>query len=114
MLQQVIKALSSGIDFPNITKIPYSEYKLTSFLKECISGRSYLLFLGCLSPGDPNYEEQLSTLNYALGIKINNSRGDSAKTISTISRIGSAKSGPALTDINYSRIGELKERNKIL
>ena len=49
----------------SLKHIPYRDSKLTSILKNSLSGNSYCLMIACLSPSDMNYEENLSTLNYA-------------------------------------------------
>lgn len=46
--------------------VPYRECKLTSILKQSLGGNSYCLMIACVSPSDPNYEETIQTLNYAL------------------------------------------------
>jgi len=45
--------------------IPYRESKLTSVLRQSLGGNSWSLFIACLSPSDDNYDENLSTLQYA-------------------------------------------------
>jgi hypothetical protein len=67
-LRKVITALSerdSRKRLRNIRHIPYRESKLTSLLKNSLGGNSYCLMIACLSPSDGNYDENLSTLNYA-------------------------------------------------
>ena len=50
--------------------MPFRESKLTSILKHSLSGNAYCLMVACISPADCNFEENISTLNYAL--KTNN------------------------------------------
>ena len=45
--------------------IPYRESKLTSLLKQSFGGNAFCIMIACLSPSDNNYEENISTLNYA-------------------------------------------------
>ena len=47
------------------TYVPYRESKLTSVLRQSLGGNSWSLFIACLSPSDDNYDENLSTLQYA-------------------------------------------------
>ena len=66
ILRKVIEALArKDNDESSFKHIPYRECKLTSLLKQSLGGNAYCLMIACLSPCDFNYEENLSTLNYA-------------------------------------------------
>lgn len=74
-LRKVIKNLAykETKSRPGLNHIPYRESKLTSLLKNSLNRNSYCVFIACLSPSDINYDENLSTLNYAsLAKSINN------------------------------------------
>ena len=45
--------------------IPYRASKLTRLLQDSLGGNSRTLMIACVSPGDNNYGETLSTLRYA-------------------------------------------------
>ena len=45
--------------------IPYRASKLTRLLQDSLGGNSRTLMIACLSPGENNYHETLSTLRYA-------------------------------------------------
>ena len=45
--------------------IPYRASKLTRLLQDSLGGNSRTLMIACVSPGDNNYTETLSTLRYA-------------------------------------------------
>eukprot|EP00698_Gefionella_okellyi_P020452 TRINITY_DN6417_c0_g1_i1.p1 TRINITY_DN6417_c0_g1~~TRINITY_DN6417_c0_g1_i1.p1 ORF type:complete len:712 (+),score=193.81 TRINITY_DN6417_c0_g1_i1:32-2167(+) len=62
-LGNVINALAD----PQKSKghIPYRDSKLTRILQESLGGNSITVMLTALSPADINYDETLSTLNYA-------------------------------------------------
>eukprot|EP00163_Fabomonas_tropica_P009886 TRINITY_DN1980_c0_g1_i1.p1 TRINITY_DN1980_c0_g1~~TRINITY_DN1980_c0_g1_i1.p1 ORF type:complete len:706 (+),score=228.59 TRINITY_DN1980_c0_g1_i1:721-2838(+) len=45
--------------------VPYRDSKLTRLLQESLGGNSVTVMMAALSPADVNYEETLSTLNYA-------------------------------------------------
>jgi len=45
--------------------VPYRESKLTAVLRQSLGGNTLSLFIACLSPCDDNYDENLSTLQYA-------------------------------------------------
>ena len=69
-LRKVINALISKQNlkqaYPNApTYVPYRESKLTALLKQSLGGNCLCLFIACLSPSDDNYDENLSTLQYA-------------------------------------------------
>ena len=59
-LGNVIAALAS-----HRSHIPYRDSKLTSLLKETLGGNAHTLMLGCVSPADRYYAENVSTLRYA-------------------------------------------------
>ena len=65
VLRKCIGALASDENSAN-KHVPYRECKLTSLLKQSLGGNSYCLMIACISPSDYNYDENLSTLNYAL------------------------------------------------
>ena len=45
--------------------VPYRDSKLTRLLQDSLGGNSKTLMVACISPGENNYEETLSTLRYA-------------------------------------------------
>ena len=45
--------------------VPYRESKLTKVLQNCMSFSSHTILISCLNPNESNYEECLSTLQYA-------------------------------------------------
>ncbi|XP_068724278.1 kinesin-like protein KIF17 [Montipora capricornis] len=45
--------------------VPYRDSKLTRLLQDSLGGNSKTLMVACVSPGENNYEETLSTLRYA-------------------------------------------------
>ena len=47
------------------THVPYRDSKLTRLLQDSLGGNSKTLMIACISPGENNYEETLSTLRYA-------------------------------------------------
>jgi hypothetical protein len=60
-LRKVISALA----LQQTNHISYRESKLTQILKGSFGGNCDCLMIACLSPLDRDYEENLSTLNYA-------------------------------------------------
>jgi kinesin family protein 4/21/27 len=68
-LRKVINALTAKQHPRNGHKtnfyVPYRESKLTALLKQSLGGNALCLFIACLSPSDDNYDENLSTLQYA-------------------------------------------------
>merc|ERR1719506_1228426 len=64
VLRKVIAALASPSKDAT-DHIPYRESKLTSLLKQSFGGNSYTVMLACLSPSDGNFDDNLSTLQYA-------------------------------------------------
>ncbi|XP_065051168.1 kinesin-like protein KIF17 isoform X2 [Rhopilema esculentum] len=60
-LGNVISALVSE----KCKHIPYRASKLTRLLQDSLGGNSRTLMIACLSPGENNYHETLSTLRYA-------------------------------------------------
>ena len=64
-LRKVINALVSASNQGKKKYIPYRESKLTAVLRQSLGGTSFSLFIACLAPSDENYEENLSTLQYA-------------------------------------------------
>ncbi|KAF0687287.1 Aste57867_20953 [Aphanomyces stellatus] len=73
VLRQVIQILSDEannnqnghLGSHSKTHVPYRDSKLTSLLKHSLGGNSITMMIVCLSPSDLNYEENLSTLQYA-------------------------------------------------
>merc|ERR1719428_1835311 len=65
VLRKVIAALASPSKDAERDHIPYRESKLTSLLKQSFGGNSYTVMLACLSPADSNFDDNLSTLQYA-------------------------------------------------
>ncbi|CAG9315628.1 unnamed protein product [Blepharisma stoltei] len=61
-LRQVITTLAEN----NEAFVPYRNSKLTSLLKQSIGGNSYCLMIACISPIDTFFEDNHSTLNYAI------------------------------------------------
>ena len=45
--------------------IPYRDSKLTMLLADSLGGNALTLMIACISPCDNNYEENVSTLDYA-------------------------------------------------
>lgn len=56
--------ISSLVDC-RCTHVPYRDSKLTRLLQDSLGGNSKTLMIACISPGENNYEETLSTLRYA-------------------------------------------------
>jgi len=44
--------------------VPYRNSKLTSILQDTLSGNSYTIMIGCVSPSDPDLGETLNTLKF--------------------------------------------------
>jgi hypothetical protein len=63
-LGNVINALGERGKKANV-HVPYRDSKLTRLLQESLGGNSVTVMLAALSPADINYDETLSTLNYA-------------------------------------------------
>ena len=61
VLGNVISALVDG----KSKHVPYRDSKLTRLLQDSLGGNSKTLMVACISPGENNYEETLSTLRYA-------------------------------------------------
>ena len=61
VLGNVISALVDG----KCKYVPYRDSKLTRLLQDSLGGNSKTLMVACISPGENNYEETLSTLRYA-------------------------------------------------
>ena len=61
VLGNVISALVDG----KAKHVPYRDSKLTRLLQDSLGGNSKTLMVACISPGENNYEETLSTLRYA-------------------------------------------------
>ncbi|XP_022807541.1 kinesin-like protein KIF17 isoform X1 [Stylophora pistillata] len=61
VLGNVISALVDG----KCKYVPYRDSKLTRLLQDSLGGNSRTLMVACISPGENNYEETLSTLRYA-------------------------------------------------
>lgn len=61
VLGNVISALVDG----KTKHVPYRDSKLTRLLQDSLGGNSKTLMVACISPGENNYEETLSTLRYA-------------------------------------------------
>jgi len=64
-LGNVISALGDDKKRAVTTHVPYRDSKLTRLLKDSLGGNSRTLMIACASPADSNFEETLSTLNYA-------------------------------------------------
>ncbi|CAE7872985.1 FLA10, partial [Symbiodinium sp. KB8] len=60
-LGNVIKALAEG----KKGHVPYRDSKLTRLLQQSLGGNSMTSMIATLSPADYNYDETLSTLEYA-------------------------------------------------
>ncbi len=60
VLGQVINALAEGKPH-----IPYRDSKLTRLLQNSLGGNSHTMMVAAISPASDNYDETLSTLNYA-------------------------------------------------
>ncbi len=63
-LGNVINALAEA-GKRKVAHIPYRDSKLTRLLQESLGGNAVTVMLAALSPADVNFEETLSTLNYA-------------------------------------------------
>ncbi|CAK9109631.1 unnamed protein product [Durusdinium trenchii] len=63
VLRKVIMCLAKRKG--NKLLVPYRESKLTILLRDAIGGSGYTLMLACLSILDSNFEENVSTLQYA-------------------------------------------------
>lgn len=61
VLGNVISALVDG----KSKHVPYRDSKLTRLLQDSLGGNSKTLMVACISPGENNYGETLSTLRYA-------------------------------------------------
>lgn len=64
-LGKVISALESNTKKKGSQFIPYRDSILTWLLKENLGGNSKTAMIAAISPADINYDETLSTLNYA-------------------------------------------------
>lgn len=64
-LGKVISALEVNTKKKSNQHIPYRESVLTWLLKENLGGNSKTAMIAAISPADINYDETLSTLNYA-------------------------------------------------
>ena len=62
-LGNVISALSEEGKKNNF--IPYRDSKLTRLLQDSLGGNSRTSMIACVSPAEYNFDETLSTLNYA-------------------------------------------------
>jgi len=69
-LGNVINALGENATGKSKKHIPYRDSKLTRLLQESLGGNSSTLMLAALSPADYNYDETMSTLNYAKRAKL--------------------------------------------
>ena len=61
VLGNVVSALVDG----KSKHVPYRDSKLTRLLQDSLGGNSRTLMVACISPGENNYGETLSTLRYA-------------------------------------------------
>ena len=65
--------------------VPYRDSKLTRLLQQSLGGNSSTLMLAALSPADYNFDETLSTLNYAKRAKmIKNKVEKVSKSVSSV------------------------------
>lgn len=67
-LKKCINALSEAAkteENPTMPFVPYRESKLTSLLKQSLSGGAFCLFIACLSPIDSQIDESFNVLSYA-------------------------------------------------
>ncbi|CAL1141379.1 unnamed protein product [Cladocopium goreaui] len=65
VLRKVIMSLAKQSRGASKLMVPYRESKLTILLRDAIGGSGYTLMLACISVLDSNWEENLSTLQYA-------------------------------------------------
>lgn len=61
-LGNVINSLANN---SNVTHIPFRDSKLTRVLTECLGGNSKTAICACVSPYLSNYDETLTTLQFA-------------------------------------------------
>ena len=68
MLRKVITALTERSSKQNSkeTYIPYRDSKLTCLLRQSLGGNSTTLMIACLHPSNGFFEENHSTLGYAV------------------------------------------------
>ena len=64
-LGQVISALTEGKASKGKDHIPYRDSKLTRILQDSLGGNSRTTMIACVSPAEFNYDESMSTLQYA-------------------------------------------------
>jgi Kinesin motor domain len=72
-LGNVIKALASNANKENsnangegkLCHVSYRNSKLTRLLKDALGGNGMTVMIACVSPADTNFEETLSTLQFA-------------------------------------------------
>eukprot|EP00435_Cladocopium_sp_Y103_P004387 s315_g1.t1 len=65
VLRKVIMSLAKQSRGASKLMVPYRESKLTILLRDAIGGSGYTLMVACISVLDSNFEENLSTLQYA-------------------------------------------------
>ena len=112
-LRKVINALISKQNPRNASRsnfyVPYRESKLTALLKQSLGGNSMTIFIACLSPSDDNYDENLSTLQYATRVSgvinapIKGVLKNRTKSISTV-----------VPAAETDQVADLLERNRVL
>jgi len=87
-LGNVINALSkAAASGSKKVFIPYRDSKLTRVLQESLGGNALTTMMAAMSPAKTNFEETLSTLNYAKRaktIKVNASKNDESEQISKL------------------------------
>ena len=69
MLGQVISALAKAQGGKSKEIVPYRNSKLTYILKPFLGGNAKTAMIAALSPANINYDETMSTLRYADGVK---------------------------------------------
>ena len=69
MLGQVISALAKAQGGKSKEIVPYRNSKLTYILKPFLGGNAKTSMIAALSPASINYDETMSTLRYADGVK---------------------------------------------
>lgn len=86
-LGNVINALSKMAGGNKKVFIPYRDSKLTRVLQESLGGNALTTMMAAMSPAKTNYEETLSTLNYAKRaktIKVNATKNEESEQIARL------------------------------
>lgn len=91
-LGNVINALAEG----KVSHVPYRDSKLTRLLQHSLGGNSLTVMVAAVSPADDNYDETLSTLQYA----------NRAKNIKNVAKRNE--------DVNQQVISQLREEIEAL